>query len=53
MGNSAFYLLFIPGFTIIAFLIGSAIAFVAMSNKIEPTDDETEKEAEAAPAPST
>ena len=43
MGNSAFYLLFIPGFTIIAFLIGSAIAFMAMSNKTEPTDGETEK----------
>ena len=50
MGNSAFYLLFIPGFTIMAFLIGSAIAFIAMSNKIDPADDEQEAEAEAAPS---
>ena len=45
MGNSAFLLLFIPGFTILAFLIGSGIAFIAMSGRIEPTDDEGETEA--------
>ena len=45
MGNSAFMLLFIPGFTILAFLIGSGIAFIAMSNKIEPADHQGESEA--------
>jgi hypothetical protein len=38
----AFYLLFIPGFTILAFLVGCAIAWFAMMDRIEPDDDERE-----------
>ena len=45
MGRTGFYLLFIPIFTILAFLIGSAIAFIAMSGREEPADDEAAGEA--------
>ena len=39
---NSFYLLFIPGFTILAFLIGSILATIAMSDKVElPEEDET------------
>jgi len=38
---NSFYLLFIPGFTILAFLIGALLATIAMSAKVElPTEDE-------------
>jgi hypothetical protein len=38
---NSFYLLFIPGFTILAFLIGALLATMAMSGKVElPEEDE-------------
>jgi hypothetical protein len=47
MVTDGMYLLFIPGMTILAFIIGTALAFVAMSAKQEPTGDEP-SETEAA-----
>ena len=47
MVTEGMYLLFIPGFTILAFIIGTILAFVAMSAKVEPTGDEP-PDAEAA-----
>jgi hypothetical protein len=45
---NSFYLLFIPGFTILAFLIGALLATIAMSAKVEaPNEDEV---AESQPA---
>jgi hypothetical protein len=38
---NSFYLLFIPGFTILAFLIGAVLATIAMGAKVEaPEVDE-------------
>jgi hypothetical protein len=38
---NSFYLRFIPGFTILAFLIGAILATMAMSSKVElPNEDE-------------
>jgi hypothetical protein len=45
LGRTGFYLLFIPIFTVLAFLIGSAIAFIAMSGREEPSDNEPAGEA--------
>ena len=47
MTSEVLYLVFVPGFTILAFLIGSGAAFIAMSAKQEPESDEP-GEAEAA-----
>jgi hypothetical protein len=38
------YLLFIPGFTVLAFLTGSVVAAIAMSNRVEYGDDDGESE---------
>jgi hypothetical protein len=38
--SEAQYIIFVPGFTILAFLIGTIAAFVAMSAKQDPTEDE-------------
>ena len=41
MDANSFYLLFIPGFTILAFLTGALLATMAMSAKVElPNEDE-------------
>ena len=41
MDANSFYLLFIPGFTILAFLIGALLATMAMSARVElPNEDE-------------
>jgi len=40
--SEALYLLFVPGFTILAFLIGSGAAVIAMSARQEPPGDESE-----------
>jgi hypothetical protein len=40
MTSDALYIVFVPGFTILAFLIGSILAFVAMSARVEPESDE-------------
>jgi hypothetical protein len=40
MTSDALYIVFVPGFTILAFLIGSILAFAAMSAKQEPESDE-------------
>jgi len=37
---TASFLLFIPGMTILSFLIGAIIMVVAMSDNLEPEDDE-------------
>lgn len=47
MDDQTLYLLFIPGMTILSFLIGAIIMTVAMSDNMEPEDDEV---AEAEPA---
>ncbi len=47
MDDQTLYLLFIPGMTILSFLIGAIIMTVAMSDNMEPEDDEM-AEAEAA-----
>lgn len=41
----AFYLLFVPGFTILAFLVGTSIAWFAMMDRVEPEDDDKESQA--------
>jgi hypothetical protein len=38
------YILFVPGFTILAFLIGTGLAIVAMSARQEPAGDEPASE---------
>ena len=38
--SEVLYLVFVPGFTILAFLIGSGAAMIAMSAKQEPESDE-------------
>ena len=38
--SDAAYWVFVPGFTILAALIGGILAFVAMSAKQEPESDE-------------
>ena len=38
--SEALYLLFVPGFTLLAFLIGSGAAVIAMSARQEPPSDE-------------
>jgi len=38
--SDAAYIIFVPGFTILAFLIGSILAFVAMSARQDPESDE-------------
>lgn len=40
MGPTASFLLFIPGMTILAFLTGAVIMTIAMSDNVEPPDDE-------------
>lgn len=40
MTSEALYILFVPGFTILAFLIGCGAAIIAMSAKQEPPGDE-------------
>jgi len=41
VNQTAFYVIFIPVFTVLAFLIGCTIAFIAMSAKQDPaTGDE-------------
>ena len=40
MDARTLYLLFIPGMTILSFLIGAIIMTIAMSDNIEPEDDE-------------
>ena len=40
MSPTASFLLFIPGMTILSFLIGAVIMTIAMSDNIEPEDDE-------------
>jgi hypothetical protein len=45
LARTSFYWIFIPVFTIMAFLIGSAIGFIAMSGREEPTDGESAGEA--------
>lgn len=40
MDRNSFYLIFIPALAILAFLIGSAVAFIAMSGRIEPSDED-------------
>ena len=40
MTSDAAYWLFVPGFTILAFLIGSILAFAAMSARQDPESDE-------------
>lgn len=48
MDATSFYLLFIPGFTIVSFLIGSVLATIALGNRVDmPAEDE---EAEGQPA---
>ncbi len=47
MSATASFLIFIPGMTILSFLIGAIIMTVAMSDHVEPEDDEV-AEAEAA-----
>ena len=39
-----FFFLFIPGFTILAFLAGSFIAYIAMTGRIEPADEESDSQ---------
>jgi hypothetical protein len=46
--SEGMYILFVPGFTILAFLIGTGFAFMAMSAKQEPTDDEGAADVEEA-----
>ena len=38
MNQTAFYLVFVVVFTILAFLIGTFLAFGAMSGRVEPAD---------------
>ena len=38
--SEVLYILFVPGFTILAFLIGSGAAIIAMSAKQDPESDE-------------
>ena len=40
--SAPLYWIFIPGFTILAFLIGTIVAVIAMSDRVEPTPDESE-----------
>lgn len=40
MSATASFLLFIPGMTILAFLTGAVIMTIAMSDNVEPPDDE-------------
>jgi len=42
MNQTVFYLLFIVVFTILAFLIGTGLAFAAMSGRVEPDDSESD-----------
>ncbi len=46
--SDGMYILFVPGFTILAFLVGTGLAFVAMSAKQEPPGDEAPAEGEEA-----
>lgn len=39
MDPGVFYLIFIPGFTILAFLTGSLVAWIAMSDRSEPVEE--------------
>ncbi len=48
MSATASFLIFIPGMTILSFLIGAIVMVAAMSDNIEPEDDEA-PEAPAAP----
>jgi hypothetical protein len=49
--NTGLYLLFIPGFAVLTLLIGSAVAFIAFSDRIEYADDDGEVEpAQATPS---
>ena len=45
MTSEALYILFVPGFTILAFLIGCGAAVIAMSAKQEPPGDEPDVDA--------
>ena len=38
--SDAAYIVFVPGFTILAFMIGTGLAFIAMSAKQDPESDE-------------
>jgi ABC-type dipeptide/oligopeptide/nickel transport system permease subunit len=40
LSATASFLIFIPGMTILSFLIGAIIMTVAMSDNVEPEDDE-------------
>lgn len=42
MNQTAFYILFVVGFTILAFLIGTGLAFAAMSGRIERPEPDGE-----------
>ncbi|MDP9325798.1 MAG: hypothetical protein M3O87_04580 [Candidatus Dormibacteraeota bacterium] len=42
--NTGLYLLFIPGFAILAFLTGTIVAAIAMSNGVEYGDEDGEGE---------
>ncbi|MFN2465372.1 MAG: hypothetical protein ABR598_03800 [Candidatus Dormibacteria bacterium] len=44
--SEGMYILFVPGFTILAFLIGTGLAFIAMSAKQDPAGDEPAAEGE-------
>jgi hypothetical protein len=40
--GTPFYVIFIPVFAVLAFLIGTAIAFIAMSNRAEPPEEDSQ-----------
>jgi hypothetical protein len=40
MSPTVFYLVFVVLFTILAFLIGTGLAFAAMSGRVEPAESE-------------
>ncbi len=46
--SDGMYILLVPGFTILAFLVGTTLAFVAMSARQEPSGDEPTSEGEEA-----
>jgi hypothetical protein len=46
--SEGMYILFVPGFTILAFVVGTILAFGAMSAKQEPPGDESPAEGEEA-----
>lgn len=46
--SEVMYLLFIPGMTVLAFIVGTTLAFIAMRARQEPPGDEP-SDTEAAP----